>query len=84
MPTASEVKMNLECLTAERGVQIVGLHSVRMVEGKVSCIFDIDPDEEGFGLHFNCPLPELVDKEELDAFALWLAMPNDLTTVTKH
>jgi hypothetical protein len=83
-PTAGQVKMNLEALTMERGIQIVGLHSVELEDGTVRVIFDIDPDETSCGLHFNFPLPELVTKEELSAFALWLMMPVDLSTVTKH
>jgi hypothetical protein len=66
------------------GVQIAGLHSCVLEDGTVDCLFDIDGDSDNNILQFRFPLPQLVTEEELSAFALWLMIPIDLTTVTRH
>jgi hypothetical protein len=68
-----EVKMLLERKAIELGVSIVGVHSVVLDENTVDVIYDIAPDENGSGLHFSFPLPQLVSAEDLSAFASWLA-----------
>jgi hypothetical protein len=69
-----EVKLKLERLTIEMAVTITGVHSVRMAgDDTVSAIFDIKPDPTGNGLHFEFPLPQLVNKNELREFSEWLA-----------
>ena len=46
MTMPAEVKMALEIKAMELEVSIVGVHSVRLVDGDtVSAIFDIAPDE---------------------------------------
>ena len=74
MTMPAEVKMALEIKAMELEVSIVGVHSVRLVDGDtVSAIFDIAPDESGNGLHFEFPLPQLVNRNDLREFGQWLA-----------
>jgi hypothetical protein len=68
-----EVKMALERKALSLGVSIVGVHSVVLVENTVDVIYDVEPDENGSGLHFQFPLPQLVSAGDLSAFAVWLA-----------
>jgi hypothetical protein len=56
-----EVEMTLERMPLEHGVTITGVHSILIVDDTpVSAIFEFAPDENGYGLHFTFPLPQLV------------------------
>lgn len=73
---AAEVQMNFERLVMEQKVTVLGVHSVVLLveDNLVDVIYDVRPDESGSGLHFRCPLPQLVNPRDLYEFALWLAM----------
>jgi hypothetical protein len=74
MTVPAEVKMELELKALNLGVSIVGVHSVCLVENTVDVIYDVEPDENGSGLHFQFSLPQLVSRDDLSAFAVWLAV----------
>jgi hypothetical protein len=76
-------KKLLDC--AQGGVvpQIVGLHSVG-VEGNTAVVqYDIFPDPDGNGLHFNFDFPPTITREELVRFSEWLATVFD-HEMTRH
>jgi hypothetical protein len=76
--TPGEVKFELEMEAQARGVSVVGVHSVVLIDNdEVDAIFDIRPDESGCGLHFAFPLPQSVSRSDLRDFAEWLARPSD-------
>ena len=62
-------------LEAHSGVVpvIVGIHSLVVEGDTASVIFDIFPDPEGNGLHFNFDFPPTITREELCRFSAWLA-----------
>jgi hypothetical protein len=81
MITPAEVKFRLEKKLVDlakdgRPVPVItGVHSIVMIASKaVSAIFDIAPDADGSGLHFQFELPRgVLTREELCDFSAWLA-----------
>ena len=80
MMTPHEIKFALEqqLLKLANGGPvpvITGVHSLVMIDSTtVSAIFDIMPDSDGSGLHFEFELPRgVLTREELSCFSAWLA-----------
>jgi hypothetical protein len=77
---ASQIKFDLDRLTMEKGITLMGVHSCRLIEGtELDLLFETS--DELF--HYRCPLPQLVNKEDISMFAAWLCCP-DLGEVTLH
>lgn len=75
-PQHQQIKMQLQFEAMKRGVEIVGLHSVVLIDDEIAdAIFDVEPVADGDGLlHFRFPLPALVKRDELNEFSLWLCL----------
>jgi hypothetical protein len=77
-----DVKLHLDRLAIEKGITLVGVHSVRLEDGQVHVLFDTAVTDEPFPFHFR--LPQLIAEEQLDLFVRWLAAPLDVGEVTLH
>jgi hypothetical protein len=73
-----EVKVELERTAIERGVTIVGVHSVVVEDDVCYAGFDLAPDGV---LFFEFRLPALVSRADIREFTEWLASPNAEMTV---
>jgi hypothetical protein len=80
MITPAEIKFELEQKLHELAKDgeppmIIGIHSVCMSDSETAyAIFDIRPDPDGHGLHFEFQLPSGVHTpDDLRDFSRWLA-----------
>ena len=71
--TPHEIKLGLERKLLELGVSIVGVHSVSAEDDVVFAGYDLTAHP--WLLFYEFKLPELVNRDDIRAFAAWLAEP---------